>query len=71
MKALQERIPCKNASQCDTCVNPSLHTHSLSITNVIKAVNHLKNDKYNDDDILMSNIFLHSTSIIYMYCTTI
>ena len=38
MKALHERIRGKIASQCDTCVNPSLHTHSVSITDVIKAV---------------------------------
>ena len=71
MKALHERIRGKIASQCDTCLNPSLHTHSVSITDVIKAVNHLKSDKYNDDGILMSNnFFACHTSIIYMYCTT-
>ena len=61
MKALHERIRVKITSQCDTCVNPSLHTHSVSI----KAVNHLKNDKYNDDSILMSNNFLHGTHLLY------
>ena len=66
MKALHERIRGKIASQCDTCVNPSLHTHSVSITDVIKAVNHLKSDKYNDDGILMSNNFLHGTHLLYM-----
>ena len=65
MKALHERIRGKIASQCDTCVNPSLHTHSVSITHVIKAVNHLKSDKYNDDGILMSNNFLHGTHLLY------
>ena len=65
MKALHERIRGKIASQCDTCVNPSLHTHSVSITDVIKAVNHLKSDKYNDDGILMSNNFLHGTHLLY------
>ena len=59
MKALHERIQVKITSQCDTCVKPSLHTHSVSITDVIKPVNHLKNDKYNDGGILMSNIFFH------------
>ena len=57
IKARHERIPVKTTSQGDTCVNPSLHTHSVSITDVIKAVNHLKSDKYNDDGILMSNNF--------------
>ena len=57
MKALHERIRGKIASQCNTCVNPRLHTHSVSITDVIKAVNHLKSDKYNDAGILMSNNF--------------
>ena len=47
MNALHERIRCKIASQCDTYVNPSVLT-----TDVIKAVNHLKSDKYNDDGIL-------------------
>ena len=42
MKALHEGIRVKITSQCDTCVNPSLHTHSVSITDVLKAVNHLK-----------------------------
>ena len=65
MKALHERIRVKITSQCDTCVNPSLHTHSVSITDVIKAVNHLKSDKYNDDGILMSNNFLHGTHLLY------
>ena len=41
MKALHERIRVKITSQCDTCVNPSSHTYSASITDVIKAVNHL------------------------------
>ena len=49
MKALHERIRVKIISQCNTCVNPSLHSHSVSISDVIKAVNHLKSDKYNDD----------------------
>ena len=72
MKALHERMRVKITSQCDSCVNPSLHTHSVSITDVIKAVNHLKSDKYNDDGILMSNnFFAWHTSIIYMYCTTV
>ena len=31
MKALHERIRDKIVSQCDTCVNPSLYTHSLHI----------------------------------------
>ena len=35
MKALHERIRGKITSQCDTCVNPSLHTHCVSITDVI------------------------------------
>ena len=65
MKALHERIRVKITSQCDTCVNPSLHTHSVSITDVIKAVNHLKSDKFNDDGILMSNNFLHGTHLLY------
>ena len=65
MKVLHERIRGKFASQCDTCVNPSLNTHSVSITDVIKAVNHLKSNKYNDDGILMSNIFLHGTHLLY------
>ena len=65
MKALHERIRVKITSQCDTCVNPSLHTHCVSITDVIKAVNHLKSDKYNDDDILMSNNFLHGTHLLH------
>ena len=65
MKALHERIRCTIASQCDTCLNLSLHTHSVSITDVIKAVNHLKSDKYNDDGILMSNNFLHGTHLLY------
>ena len=65
MKALHERIRRKIASQCDTCINPSLHTHSVSITDVIKTVNHLKSDKYNDDGILMSNNFLHGTHLLY------
>ena len=65
MKALHERIRVKITSQCNTCVNPSLHTHSVSITDVIKAVNHLKSDKYNDDGILMSNNFLHGTHLLY------
>ena len=56
MKALHE-----TASQGNTCVNPSLHTHSVSTTDVIKAVNHLKSDKYNDDGILF---FAWQTSII-------
>ena len=42
-----------------------MHTHSVSITDVIKAVNHLKSDKYNDDGILMSNNFLHGTHLLY------
>ena len=69
MKALHERIRSKIASQCDTCVNPSLHTHSVSITDVIKAVNHLKRDKYNDDGILMSNNFLHGIHLLYTCIT--
>ena len=65
MKALHERIRGKITSQCDTCVNPSLHTHGVSITDVIKAVNHLKSDKCNDEGILMSNNFLHGTQLLY------
>ena len=65
MKVQHERIRGKIAGQCDTCVNPSLHTHSVSITDVVKAVNHLESDKYNDDGILMSNNFLHSTHLLY------
>ena len=34
MQALHERIRGKIACQCVTCVNPSLHTHSVSITDV-------------------------------------
>ena len=65
MKALHERIQVKITSQCNTYINPSLHTHSISITDVIKAVNHLKSDKYNDDGILMSNNFLYGTHLLF------
>ena len=57
MQALSGKIRGKIARQCDTYVNPSLHTHNVSITDVMKAVNHLKSDKCNDDCILMSNNF--------------
>ena len=67
MKALHERIRGKIASQCDTCIHPGLHIHSVSIIDVIKAVNHLKSDKYNDDGILMSNNFFCMEHIYYIH----
>ena len=42
-----------------------INTHSVSKADVIKAVKHLKTDKYNDDGIIMSNNFQHGTSLSY------
>ena len=52
-------------TQCDTNVESSLHTHSVSTADVIKAVKRLKADKYNDDGIIMSNNFQHGTYLLY------
>ena len=46
-------------TQCDTNVESSLHTHSVSTADVIKAVKRLKTDKYNNDGIMMSKNFQH------------
>ena len=56
-----------NASQYDACVNSNLHTHIISLTDVIKVVIHLKGEKYYDDGILMSNNFLHGTHLLHVY----
>ena len=37
----------------------------VSTADVIKAVKHLKTDKYNDDGLIMSNNFQHRTSLLY------
>ena len=65
MDALHERIRHAIETQCDTNVESSLHTHSVSTADVIKAVKRLKTDKYNDDGIIMSNNFQHGTYLLY------
>ena len=52
-------------TQCNTNVESSLHTHSVSTADVIKAVKRLKTDKYNDDGIIMSNNFQHGIYLLY------
>ena len=52
-------------TQCDKNMESSLHTHSVSTADVIKAVKRLKTDKYNDDGIIMSNNFQHGTYLFY------
>ena len=64
--ALHERIRHAIETQCDTNVESSLHTHSVSTADVIKAVKRLKTDKYNDDGIIMSNNFQHGTYLLYI-----
>ena len=65
MDALHERIRHAIETQCDTNVESSLHTHSVSTADVIKAVERLKIDKYNNDGIIMSNSFQHGTYLLY------
>ena len=65
MDDLHKRIRHAVETQCDTNVETSLHTHSVSTADVIKAVKRLKTDKYNDDDIIMSNNFQHGTYLLY------
>ena len=65
MDALHERIRHAIETQCDTNVESSLHTHSVSTADVIKAVKRLKIDQYNDDGIIMSNNFQHGTYLLY------
>ena len=52
-------------TQCDANAESSLHRHSVSTADVIKAVKRLKTDKYNDDGIIMSNNFQHGTFLLY------
>ena len=66
MDALHERIRHAIETQCDTNVESSLHTHSVSTADVIKAVKRLKTDKYNDDGIIMFNNFQHGTYYIHV-----
>ena len=63
--ALHERTRHAIETQCDTIVESSLHTHSVSTADVIKVVKRLKTDKYNDDGIIMSNNFQHGTYLLY------
>ena len=63
--AIHERIRHAIETQWDTNLETSLHTHSVSTADVIKAVKRLKTDKYNDDVIIMSNNFQHGTYLIY------
>ena len=65
MDALHGRIRHAIETQCDTNVESSLHTHSVSTADVIKAVKRLKTDTYNDDGIIMSNNFQHGTSLLF------
>ena len=65
MDALHERIRHANETQCDTNVESSLHTHSVTTVDVIKAVRRLKTDKCNDDGIITSNNFQHGTYLLY------
>ena len=55
MDALHERIRHAIETQWDTNLESSLHTHSVSIADVIKAVKRLKT----------SNNFQHGTYLIY------
>ena len=61
METLHQRIRNDIARQCSTVMDHILHTHSVLTTDVIKAIKHLKTDKYNDDGVLMSNNFQNST----------
>ena len=65
MDALHERIRHAIETQCDTNVEFSLHTHSVSTVDVIKAVKRLKTDKCNDDGIITSHNFQHGTYLLY------
>ena len=65
MDALHAGIRNTIETQCDANAESSLHTHSVSTADVIKAVKRLKTDKYNDDGIIMSNNFQHGTSLLY------
>ena len=81
MDYLHERIRHAVETQCDANAESSLHTHSVSTVDVIKAVKCLKTDKYllfifiqinilwytryNDDGIIMSNNFQHGTHLLY------
>ena len=65
MDYLHERIRHAIETQCDANAESSLHTHSVSTADVIKAVKRLKTDKYNDDGIIMSNNFQHGTSLLF------
>ena len=57
MAYLHKKIRHAIETQCDANAESSLHTHSVSTADVIKAVKRLKTDKYNDDGIIMSNNF--------------
>ena len=57
MDYLHERIRHAVETQCDANAESSLHTHSVSTADVIKAVKRLKTDKYNDDGILCPTTF--------------
>ena len=69
MAALHHRIRNDVAKQCSTVVDCSLHTYYsvllLLTTDVIKAVKHLRNNKYNDDGVLVSNNFQNVTHLVY------
>ena len=65
MDYLHERIRHAIETQYDANAESSLHTHSVSTADVIKAVKRLKTDKYNDDGIITSNNFQHGTSLLY------
>ena len=69
MAALHHRIRNDVAKQCSTVVDCALHTYCsvllLLTTDVIKAVKHLRNNKYNDDGVLMSNNFQNVTQLLY------
>ena len=64
MDALHERIRHAIETQCDSNVESSLHTHSVSTADVIKAVKRLKTDKYNDDGIQDTRYFISGTKPI-------
>ena len=53
MDYLHERIRHAIETQCDANAESSLHTHSVSTADVIKAVKRLQTDKYKDDGIII------------------
>ena len=67
MDSLRNRIELSVHTNCNADSNNYIHYHVITKFDVLKAVKKLKPDKVNEDGLLLSEIFINDSDLLFVY----